>query len=85
MKKLIYRLKATKSLHVARLLERAGKNNESVRLFHISRWYHEQAYLLGYDHEPFLKDFASVLEVCGNNQEAKLIFIKASAEIKTAA
>jgi hypothetical protein len=85
MKKLIYRLKATKTLQMARMLERTGQTAKLTKLYFVSRWYHEQAYKMGYDHSPFLKDFASVLEVCGKNEEARIFYLKAAEEIKSAA
>ena len=85
MKKLIYRLKATKTLQLARALQRAGNTEKLHKIYLISRWYHEQAYNLGYDHSPFLKDFASVLEICGKNEEASLFYLNAAEEIKSAA
>jgi hypothetical protein len=85
MGKLIFRLKATKTLHLARLLERAGNTAKLSKLYLVSRWYHEQAYNMGYDSAAFLKDYADVLLHCGKNEEARIFYLRSINEISSAA
>lgn len=90
MQKLVFRLKATKTLHLARILLRTGKTEKLSKLYLVSRWYHEQAYRMGYSSAAFLKDFAEVLQHCGRNEEARIFQLRAQEEsilenLKTAA
>ena len=71
LKKLTYRLKATKTLCLVRFLLSSGLIQEAARINKVAKWYHHQALEFGYNSESFINDLAEI-----NSYEGRFFDVK---------
>ncbi|MFN5183124.1 MAG: hypothetical protein ACK5D5_08905 [Bacteroidota bacterium] len=59
-KKIVFRIKAAKTLVVARAFSKSGQHSKAKRMYQASFWYHEKLISLGMVNESLVKDFNEV-------------------------